>query len=154
MRDQNHPHAPREQNLVSFPAIVTMPVQWGDQDNFGHVNNVIYFRWFESARIKYLDEMGLDHRMQDTTLGPILAAITCSYRKQVTYPDTVRIGAKVTRIGRTSMTMHHAVYSEAHDAMVADGDSTVVVFDYSRQAPCAIPADLRSRIEAIEGKSF
>src|SRR5947209_15630375 len=91
--------------LEGFPVVLTVAVQWGDQDAFGHVNNTVYFRWFESARIAYCARLGLSGSR--AAIGPILASITCHYRRQLTFPDTVRIGARVTRIGRTSLTMEH-----------------------------------------------
>ena len=58
MHDSSPPAA-----LAGFPVVVSWPVQWGDQDAFGHVNNTIYFRWFESGRIAYLKRLGLDNAM-------------------------------------------------------------------------------------------
>src|SRR5205807_5731796 len=95
--------------LEGFPVVLTVAVQWGDQDSFGHVNNTIYFRWFESARIAYLERIGQGQMMNRVGLGPILAAINCNYRKQLKYPDTLLIGAKITRIGNSSLTMTHAI---------------------------------------------
>src|SRR5262249_49191704 len=90
-----------------FPVIIPVPVQWGDQHAFGHVNHTVCFRWFETARIAYADRIGLSELMQTRRVGPILAAVSCDYRRQITYPETVIVGAKVTRIGRTSLTIEH-----------------------------------------------
>ncbi|MBC7852346.1 MAG: acyl-CoA thioesterase, partial [Pirellulaceae bacterium] len=83
--------------LKDYPIILTLPILWGDQDAFGHVNNVVYFRWCESARVTYLNDTGLQALMSQANLGPILASIKCDYLRQLNYPDTVRIGARVTR---------------------------------------------------------
>jgi acyl-CoA thioester hydrolase len=138
-----------------FPVTIDWPVHWGDQDLFGHVNNVVYFRWFESARVAYLDRIGLArlHGLED--VGPILAAISCNFRRQIEYPDTVRIGTRVTRIGNTSMTIEHALWSTAKGGdPAADGTSAVVIFDYPSQRPVRVPDEIRRKIEALEGKSF
>lgn len=147
--DKNSPEL-----LKDYPIILTLPIFWGDQDAFGHVNNVVYFRWCESARVAYLDDTGLQDLMTKDNLDPILASIKCDYLKQLNYPDTVRIGARVTRIGNKSVTMEHAIYSDALQAIAAKADSVVVVFDYKEQKSCVIPADVREKIAAIEGKSF
>src|SRR5689334_22159689 len=105
--------------LGEFPASIRLTVQWGDQDAFGHVNNTVYFRWFESARIKYLEQIDLSEQTADDKLGPILASVTCNYRRQVKYPDVVVIGARITRIGRSSLQMTYRVWSEAQQALVA-----------------------------------
>jgi acyl-CoA thioester hydrolase len=140
--------------LAGFPTVIVLPVQWGDQDAFQHVNNTVYLRWCESARIAYLDQIGLSELMEREQVGPILAAITCNYRRPVTHPDTIRCGARITRLGRSSLTMEHVIYSEAQEAAAADAQSTLVVFDYKGQASRPIPDDIRRAIEQIEGRSL
>lgn len=151
--------ANRPAELAAFPAVIRLPVQWGDQDAFGHVNNIVYFRWFESARIAYLERIGLGEKHAGKSesggnVGPILAAIGCNYRRQIKYPDTVIVGARIVRIGRSSMTMAHMVWSDAHQAVAADGESTVVVFDYQANQPRRVPDEFRALIEKLEGHSF
>jgi acyl-CoA thioester hydrolase len=140
--------------LAEYPVVVAIPIQWGDQDAFGHVNNTVPIRWFESARVAYLEQGGLGHMMSNDGLGPILAAISCQYRKQLNYPDTVHVGARVTKLGKSSMTIGHAVYSEALGAIAVEGESVIVVFDYPANRPRRVPDDMRSQIEKLEGKSF
>jgi acyl-CoA thioester hydrolase len=140
--------------LAEFPVAISLPVQWGDQDMFGHVNNAIYFRWYESARIAYLDRIGLSELMDRQRVGPILAAIGCNYRRQLTFPDTVEVGSRITRIGRSSLTMTHAMWSQRQQALVADGESTIVVFDYQTQRPVPVPDAVREAIEKLEGQKF
>lgn len=147
MTERKHPVA-----ISDYAVVVALPIQWGDQDAFGHVNNTVPIRWFESARIAYLEQSGLGHLMDASGLGPILAAISCNYRRQMHYPDTVHIGARVARIGRTSLIMEHAVYSERLSAITADGTSTIVMFDYAINKPRRMPEDLRATMERIEGR--
>jgi acyl-CoA thioester hydrolase len=136
-----------------FPVWITLPVQWGDQDAFGHVNNTVYFRWFESARIAYADGIGLSDSAAGSSVDPILAAISCRYLKQLNYPDTVHVGARISGFGRrSSMTMQHRIISERLRAIVAEGDSTLVAFDYAAQKSVPVPDAVRARIEEIEGK--
>jgi acyl-CoA thioester hydrolase len=138
--------------LSGYPIVVTLPVQWGEQDMYGHVNNTVYFRWYETARIAYAEKVGLPEMTQTLGVGPILAAINCNYRRQVRYPDTIQIGARVTRLGRTSLTMEHHVVSAKQGVLVADGDSTIVCFNYRDQKPVPVPDTLRAAIEKLEGK--
>ncbi|MBI3863914.1 MAG: acyl-CoA thioesterase [Planctomycetia bacterium] len=139
---------------VGFPVWITLPIQWGDQDAFQHVNNTVYLRWFESARIAYGDLAGLDQSAGSRRIGPILAALSCNFRRQLTYPDTVHVGARITRIGTSSLKMEHRIISEALGAVAADGDSTLVAFDYAAQKPVPVPAEIRESISKLEGKSF
>lgn len=140
--------------LADFGVVTALPVQWGDQDAFQHVNNKVYLRWCESGRIAYLLQTGLDGPSEQNPIGPILAAIQCNFRRPVTYPDNVRIGTRVTRLGRSSVTMEHVIVSESQQAVVADASSTLVVFDYRGQTSQPIPQEFREAITRIEGKTF
>jgi acyl-CoA thioester hydrolase len=136
--------------LAGQPVIVELPIQWGDQDAFGHVNGVVYFRWFETARVEYLHRGGLGEMMSGHGVGPILASIKCDYRRQLKHPDTILVSGSITSIGRTSMKMRHLIYSRGQQAIAAEGESTVVLFDYKSQKPTPVPDDLRALIEKVE----
>ena len=138
--------------LAGYRTITCLPVQWGDQDAFGHVNNVVYFRWFESARVDLLNECHSAVTMSGTGLGPSLASVKCDYRRQLRFPDTVYIGSKITRAGRSSAEMTHAIVSREQGEIVAEGVSVIVVFDYTTQRVTRIPDDLRQQFDAsIQG---
>jgi acyl-CoA thioester hydrolase len=139
--------------LPDYHVVISLPVQWGDQDLNAHVNNVIFFRWLESARVEYLNRLGMAH-WRGGGPGPILASVKCDFKRQVQFPDTVEIGSKVTRLGRSSMTMHNAVFSRAQIAVVAEAESIMVAFDYALGQSVPIPDSLRAAIEQIEGKKL
>lgn len=138
--------------LAEFRSIIRLPVQWGDQDAFGHVNNVVYFRWFESSRIAYFEQSGINKPMETAGLGPILASIKCNYRQQIVYPDVVLIGAKITGFRNSSLTMVHMLYSERLARIAADSDSVIVAFDYQANNSRRIPDPARSVIDAFEAQ--
>lgn len=119
-------------------------------DAFGHVNNVVYFRWCESVRVRYLELAGLADMMDANQVGPILAAIDCHYRRQLTYPDQVLVGSKMLRIGHSSMAMQHVLFSEEQQAVVAEGEATIVAFDYREQRPVEVPESVRQKIARLE----
>ncbi len=133
--------------LKGFHTVTRLPVQWGDQDAFGHVNNVVYFRWLESARIDLLNACPSSVSMTASGLGPILASIQCDYRRQLRFPDTVWIGSKVARVGRSSVELEHVIVSESQGVAAASGKCVIVVFDYTNQRVSRIPDDLRSAFE-------
>src|ERR1043165_9714511 len=93
--------------LAGFPVVISVVLQWGDQDAFGHVNNTVYLRWFESSRIAYGNLAGLELTAGGHQIGPILARLSCNYRRQLTFPDRVHVGARITRIGNSSLDMEH-----------------------------------------------
>jgi acyl-CoA thioester hydrolase len=139
------------QELAAHPISISLPVQWGDQDAFGHVNNVVYFRWMESARIEYF-RLGELAAASNQGAGPILASIKCDFRRQLVHPDTVLVSASIASIGRTSMKMVHLIYSTAQQAVAAEGESVIVMFDYQAQRPILVADNIRVKIGTIEGR--
>ena len=140
--------------LKTFPVLLRWRVQWGEQDALGHVNNIIFLRWFESGRLEYLARIGIGDRPAPSKLASILAAVHCNFRQQITFPDHVWIGAKVVRIGRTSIRMEHHIWSETRQGLAADGEATVVTFDYPTNQSVTVPHDVRQAIERLEGRTF
>src|SRR6185295_5865146 len=138
--------------LSKYPTVIKLPIQWGDQDAVGHVNNVVYFRWMESARIEYFRQTGLSDLMARHGAGMILATIKCDFRRQLTYPETILVSASIESIGRSSMKMKHLIYSTSQQAIAAEGDSVVVMFDYQAQRPVPVPDDIRAKIDELDRK--
>lgn len=144
--------ADTDSRLPGYPVVTPITLQWGHQDAFGHVNNVHHFRWFETGRIDYLARLGVAVTAEG--VGPILAAINCNYRRQIKWPDEILIGTRVTRIGNTSLTVNHAVWTRNNDGVAAEGESTVVMFDYVAQRPHPVSSELRALITQLEGKEL
>jgi acyl-CoA thioester hydrolase len=138
--------------LAAHPSFIRQAVEWGDQDAFGHVNNVRYFRWFESARIEYFRRAGLGDSPTNQGIGPILASIKCDFKRQLRFPDALLISSSITHIGRTSLKMAHFIYSTTHQAIAAQGEDIIVMFDYTNQRSILIAEEIRAKIAALEGK--
>ncbi len=136
--------------LAGYPVILAIPVAWGEMDAFQHVNNIVYLRYAESARIAYLERAGLSDSMGASGLGPILASISCRYLFPVTYPDTVHVGTRVTEIGADRFTVHFRIVSTRHVRIVAQGDSVIVSYDYRTGSKAPLPAAVRAAIETME----
>ena len=133
-----------------WPVSVEIAVAWGDMDAFQHVNNTVYLRWCETARLVYFERMGFVGRMEEDRIGPILARHTIDYRKPVTYPDRVRVDTGVTRVGGRSFAMTYRTWSEAQRAVVASGESVIVAVDYRAGRSAPLDERLRAAIAAVE----
>jgi acyl-CoA thioester hydrolase len=141
-----------ESLLGEYPVKIEIPIQWGDMDAFQHVNNKVYFRHFESARIAYLHKIGFDEVMQESGIGPILASTQCQYKVPLTYPDQVTIGAKVDTIEKDRFLMKYAVASQKLHKIAALGEGLIVTFDYQKNQKVAIPEVIKQRMLDLEGK--
>ncbi|MCZ6858442.1 MAG: acyl-CoA thioesterase, partial [Gemmatimonadetes bacterium] len=97
--------------LAKFPVVIEIPVQWGEMDAYGHVNNTVVFRFFESARIAFLDECNFIRAYHELNIGAILHSTACRFRRPLYYPDTVRVGARVTQIRTDRFEMEYVVFS-------------------------------------------
>ena len=140
--------------LRSFPVVAEIPVTWGDMDSFQHVNNVIYFRYFESARIQYFQAVGLMDIVEQLGVGPILGSTSCRYRTPLTYPDTVYVGAKITEMHEKRFTMEYLIVSEQHPETVAEGSGVVICYNYQKNQSTQIPEVVYDAIEKLEGREF
>ncbi len=141
--------------LDGFEVVVTMPVAWGDMDAFQHVNNIVYFRYFEDARIAYFERTGIAGLSgRPCGIGPILASTSCQYKAPLLYPDEVRIGARVTSVGEHSFEMEYRIVSVAAHAIAAEGVGVVVAYDYDAERKATIPPAWRTALSSVEGCSF
>ena len=139
--------------LSGFPTVVTLPVLWGEMDALGHVNNVVYFRYFESARIecfRRLDWFGGDRQ---GNVGPILASTEARYRKPLTYPDTVHVGTNIIDVAADRFTMLFRIVGEKLQAVAAEGQGVIVAFDYKEGKKVLLPEELRQRIATLGAAS-
>jgi len=136
--------------LESYPVVIDIPVAWGEMDAFQHVNNVTYFRYFESARIMYSEKLGLHMLKEQTGIGPILGSTSCRYKLPLTYPDTISVGAKITGMQEDRFTMKYVVVSHKHQKIAAEGDGVIVMYNYTEGKKTAIPEEVRKKILAFE----
>jgi len=143
----------REKLLEGFPVIVDIPVYWGDQDYFQHVNNVAYFRYFEQARIAYFDRIKVWEFLEKTGIAPIMASTRCRFRAPLTYPDVVSAGARISDIGDDRFTMKYSVTSHRLAKIVAEGDVVLVIYYYRNKRKVPVPAELKRNILDLEAES-
>ena len=129
-----------------MPVTVEIPIAWGDMDAFQHVNNIMYFKYFESARISYFEKIDFLEVMNETGIGPILASTQCKYKIPLTYPDDVTVGAKVEVIQKERFIMKYAVISHKHQKIAALGEGVLVTFDYQNNKKTLVPDKIRKRI--------
>ncbi|GAB7024855.1 acyl-CoA thioesterase [Geotalea toluenoxydans] len=139
-----------DQILKGFPIVVEFPVAWGEMDSQKHVNNVVYFRYMENARIAYYDRIGAWQMMEETGIGTVLASSDCRYRIPLTYPDTLSVGAKVVSIEADRFTMEYRVVSHRLGKLAAEGKGVLVAYDFREDRKTVLPEALVRNMEALE----
>ncbi len=140
--------------LAGYPVVIEQVVDWGDMDSFQHVNNVVYFRYFENARVAYFERMDWLKYLKETGIGPIVATAQARFRRAATHPDTLQVGIRVSSMSDDRYTMDYRIVSTKQNDLVTTGETVVVAFDYRAGKKVPIPDDMRKRIESIEGRAF
>ncbi len=136
--------------LSGFPVVVPNLVSWAEMDALGHVNNAVYFRYFENARIDYLVRIGLGTAREDG-IGPILHSTQARFRRPLHHPDTAWTGARVVEPPAADrFVMEYRIVSDQQGAVVAEGGATVVAFDYTARAKADLPPAVADAIRQLE----
>ncbi|MCH7384927.1 MULTISPECIES: thioesterase family protein [Acinetobacter] len=132
--------------LSVYPVVHKQAVAWGDMDAFGHVNNVQYYRYMESARIAYL--MALNIFDQD--ILTVVASSQCKYLSPVFYPDVLHVGARIEELRNSAFRMHYVLWSETQQQMIATGEAVMVCVDKETSGKLNIPEVIRQKIIQLE----
>lgn len=136
--------------LKKYPVHIVLPILWGHMDAFEHVNNIMFFRFFESARIAYFEEIKFLETMTQRGIGPILAATSCKYISPLTYPDTITVGAKTVSLEDDRFDMEYIIVSKEQETVAATGDAKVVCYDYNLRKRVNLPEQIRGNILKLE----
>jgi len=135
-------------NLSGYPYVVPIATRWMDNDVYGHVNNVTYYSYFDSAANLFLiREGGLDIHAADV-IGVVVES-ACHYHAAVAYPDALRAGVRVDKLGARSVTYGIAIFPESGDDAAAHGHFVHVFVDRASRKPVAIPEPMRAALARI-----
>lgn len=141
-----------KQSIPQLVHTMRIPIRWGDMDAMGHVNNTVYFRYIESARIAWLEQAGA---LPDPDLpgeGPVVVNAYCSFLKQLTYPGEIEVTTFVGPPGRSSIEVTHQIHlvdpSGQAGALHAEGGAKVVWIDFKAEKSRPLPERLRALLPA------
>jgi acyl-CoA thioester hydrolase len=133
---------------AGFRLFQPMPTRWMDNDAYGHVNNVVYYAWFDTVVNRFL----IDSGALDIATSPVVGLVVetgCRYHASVTYPETVTIGLRVAHLGTSSVRYELAVFREGEDRAAAEAHFVHVYVDRATQRPAPIPEDARAAMRGI-----
>lgn len=140
----------RKMQRSDFNHFFDMPTRWGDADAFGHINNTLYARYYESARIGYFENaMNMEFHTESKE-GVILADLKMAFLQQLHYPSDMEIGSRVSKIGNSSLILDAAIFVKGSDTLINTSRATLVLFNFSANEKKIIPQSLRDLISAFE----
>ncbi len=131
-----------------FVHFTEIPTRWMDNDVYGHVNNVVYYAWFDTVVNRWLIENGLLDIGRSEIVG-VVVETKCTYRKEFAFPDTVEAGLRVARLGNTSVTYEIGLFHRGDDEPAAYGYFVHVYVERATRRPVPIPVDVRRALESL-----
>lgn len=149
MTETNTPiNRPVPLDRLQFPVFRSIGTRWADNDIYGHVNNVVYYSWFDTAVNAYLIEQGALDIHQGGTIGLVIET-QCNYFYPIAFPQNVDVGLRVSKLGNSSVRYEIGLFAEGEPLTAALGHFVHVYVDRETRRPCALPERLRSVLEGL-----
>ena len=152
MTDSNSKHLEdyRQMERSDFTHFSPLSTRWGDSDAMGHINNVKYSRYFESARSDYFNQvlnLEFAHKMPS---GVILADLKVAFIDQLHHPKDLEIGSRISRIGSSSLDMDSAIFIKGEDKVITTSRGVMVWFDFVANETKPVPDNIRQTLIEYE----
>jgi acyl-CoA thioester hydrolase len=133
---------------AAFRRFVPISTRWHDNDVFGHVNNVVYYAFFDTAVNRLLVESGCLDPLASPVVG-LVVETHCTYFDSLAFPDAVEVGLRVDHVGRSSVRYALGVFKAGEDRAAAQGDFTHVYVDRASRRPVEVPGRLRAVLSGL-----
>lgn len=133
---------------ADYRHFLAIPTRWSDNDAYAHVNNVVYYSWFDTVVNRWLVENGL----LDIAASPVVSLVVetgCNYFESVAFPDTVHAGLAVEGLGSSSIVYAIGIFREGSDDAAAQGRFVHVTVDRATQRPVPIPEPMRDKLQGL-----
>ena len=132
----------------SYPHFLSIPTRWMDNDQYGHVNNVVYYSYFDPVVNRFLIGRGLLDPQHGESIG-LVVETRCHFFRPLSFPDTVEAGLRVGHLGTSSVRYEIGIFRVNDDEAAAQGHFVHVYVDRATRRPVPLPADLRAVLEGI-----
>ena len=139
---------PTPNSRSSYRAFRSIPTRWADNDMYGHVNNVVYYSWFDTAVNALLIERGALDIHQGQTIGFVVET-QCNYFSPLAFPQIVEAGIRVARLGASSVRYEVGLFAQGDEEVAAEGWFVHVFVDRVTRRPTPIPERLRAALERL-----
>lgn len=137
---------------ADYPCFTEMRTRWSDNDSYGHVNNVVYYAFFDTAVNQHLIERGVLDIARSPAVGLVIET-RCRYFSPIGFPDRVAVGLKVVHLGSSSVRYEIGLFRNDADAASAVGSFVHVYVDRASNRPVPIPAEVRAVLESLRGSA-
>jgi acyl-CoA thioester hydrolase len=114
---------------LNFPFSIKQNVLWGEMDAFGHINNVVYFRYFESGRVHFFNKTALWQTFLDEQVRIVVVKLECNYIQEIIFPEEIEILVAIKEVGNSSIKVHQVVKSSTKNIIFAHGEGIIVGTD-------------------------
>lgn len=131
-----------------YRAFRTIATRWMDNDAYGHVNNVVYYSWFDTVVNAWLVEAGLLDITGGATIG-LVVETGCQYHRSVAFPEAIEAGIRIARLGNSSVRWEVGIFTQGHDEPAATGFFVHVYVDRLSRRPAPLPARWRDRLAEL-----
>ena len=132
----------------AYLAFTAIPTRWLDNDVYGHVNNTVYYSWFDTAVNAHLIGAGVLDIVAGATIG-LVVETGCRYARPISFPETVEVGIRVASLGTSSVRYEIGLFTAGHDAAAAEGFFVHVYVDRNTHRPVALDGNWRRVLQAI-----
>jgi len=133
---------------MEFRTKLALRIDWSEMDLFGHVNNVAFMKYVQSARVNYWEQIGLTKMYDEKKQGPMLASTSCTFLKPLHYPGNIFLQTRLEFIKTTSFGLNHQILNEKNE-VAAEAHDVIVMFDFTLNQKMEIPAEIRASMEKV-----
>lgn len=136
---------PEPRGRADYRAWRSFATRWADNDVYGHVNNTVFYQWFDAAVNAWL----IDHHLLDIETGTLIGLVVetrCSFFTPLTFPRPVEVGIAIDQMGTSSVRYRVGVFDVGHESTAAHGEFTHVYVDRATRRPVPIPAEWRDAL--------
>jgi acyl-CoA thioester hydrolase len=141
-------HKPQPEPRSAYKVFRTITTRWMDNDAYGHVNNVVYYSWFDTAVNAFLIEQGVLDIEHGQTIGLVIET-QCNYFEPLAFPQTVDAGIRVARLGNSSVRYEVGLFAQGAPLTAARGHFIHVYVDRATRRPTALPQPLKTVLETL-----
>lgn len=143
-----NPEKPKPEARNAYKVFRQIGTRWMDNDAYGHVNNVVYYSWFDTAVNAYLIEQGVLDIHNGATIGLVIET-QCNYFAPLAFPQMVDAGIRVARLGASSVRYEVGLFAQGEPLTAAKGHFIHVYVDSESRRPVTLPLNLRSALETL-----